>query len=185
MCGVLESRECKALISNALAFYNTLRSQSVSSEELAPLRVSIEHQSAMTIRAFLVEDSPALIASVTEALEELAPVVVVGNALGEKAALVWMVANPGGCDLLIVDLFLNQGSDLGVLRAAQGPVRPKGHAPFPASVPRESGSPWACGIPRDRAEQGPPLAGTGIRDETFRPVDCPGAAGSGVTTNFH
>ncbi len=73
----------------------------------------------MTIRAFLVEDSPSLIASVTETLQELAPVVVVGNAPGETSALHWMSANPGGCELLIVDLFLNDGSGLSVLRAAE------------------------------------------------------------------
>jgi DNA-binding NarL/FixJ family response regulator len=73
----------------------------------------------MTIRAFLVEDSPAIRASVTDALEELAPVVVVGHAADERSATAWIRAHPQGCDVLIVDLFLNQGSGLGVLRSAR------------------------------------------------------------------
>ena len=53
------------------------------------------------------------------ALEELAPVEVVGTAEDERSAVDWLAAASPACDLVIVDIFLKGGSGLGVLRAAQ------------------------------------------------------------------
>ena len=70
-------------------------------------------------RAFLVEDSPVIRANLVDTLEELLPISVVGWADGEAAASAWLDAHPDEWDLLIVDIFLNQGSGLGVIKACQ------------------------------------------------------------------
>jgi DNA-binding NarL/FixJ family response regulator len=44
---------------------------------------------------------------------------VIGSARDESAAVDWLRREGQDCDLVIVDLFLRQGSGLGVLRAAQ------------------------------------------------------------------
>lgn len=70
-------------------------------------------------RTFIVEDSPVIRANLIDTLQELAPVTVVGWADREAEALRWLDEHPDGWDLLIVDLFLKQGSGLGVLRACR------------------------------------------------------------------
>lgn len=74
----------------------------------------------MTIRVFLVEDNSLIRESLIEALEELAPAKVVGFAVTEDSAVTWLTANPGGCDLAVIDIFLERGSGLGVLLACKG-----------------------------------------------------------------
>ncbi len=76
------------------------------------------HAAMNLLKAFLVEDSPVIRENLICALEELAPIRVVGFAGGEAEALTWLAAHPGDCDLLVVDMFLKQGSGLDVLRAA-------------------------------------------------------------------
>ena len=72
----------------------------------------------MTLRVFLVEDSPVIRENLAAAMEELAPVQVVGFAEDEPAATIWIAANPEGVDLLVIDIFLKRGSGLNVLRTA-------------------------------------------------------------------
>jgi DNA-binding NarL/FixJ family response regulator len=75
------------------------------------------------LKTYLVEDSPVIRESLIATLEELAPVRVVGWAPDEATARAWL-AEPGNeAALLIVDLFLAEGSGLGVLRAAEPPAR--------------------------------------------------------------
>jgi DNA-binding NarL/FixJ family response regulator len=71
-----------------------------------------------TLTAFLVEDSPEIRDNLTAALEELAPVQVVGSAEDELGAATWLGSDGNRCDLLIIDIFLKRGSGLGVLRTA-------------------------------------------------------------------
>jgi DNA-binding NarL/FixJ family response regulator len=52
------------------------------------------------------------------ALEELAPVEIVGTAEDERTAVEWLQHASPACDLVIIDIFLKGGSGLGVLRAA-------------------------------------------------------------------
>lgn len=73
------------------------------------------------LHTYLVEDSPVIRESLIATLEELAPVQVVGSADGEQDALAWLAAHPS--DLVIVDLFLAQGSGLGVLRGRRPGTR--------------------------------------------------------------
>lgn len=69
------------------------------------------------LKAFVVEDSPVIRENLIAALEELAPVEVVGHAEDESSAVDWLLNNRQNCDLVIVDIFLKVGSGLGVLRA--------------------------------------------------------------------
>ncbi len=72
------------------------------------------------LKAFLVEDSPVIRENLVAALEEMAPVEVVGTAEDERSAVDWLGASAAPrCDLMIVDIFLKGGSGLGVLRAAR------------------------------------------------------------------
>ena len=72
------------------------------------------------LKAFLVEDSPVIRENLVAALEEMAPVEVVGTAEDERSAVDWLGASSAPrCDLMIVDIFLKGGSGLGVLRAAR------------------------------------------------------------------
>jgi DNA-binding NarL/FixJ family response regulator len=71
------------------------------------------------LKTFLVEDSPMIRENLIAALEELAPVEVVGTASDERSAVDWLERVSPPCDLVIVDIFLKGGSGLGVLRAAR------------------------------------------------------------------
>jgi len=71
------------------------------------------------LRAFLVEDSPIIRENLIAALEELAPVEVVGTAEDERSAVDGLASMAPPCDLVIIDIFLKGGSGLGVLRAAR------------------------------------------------------------------
>lgn len=69
----------------------------------------------MTLRTFLVEDSATIRASLVSALEELGNADVVAMAETELDATAWLRANPDEWELAVVDLFLREGSGLGVL----------------------------------------------------------------------
>ena len=70
------------------------------------------------LKTFLVEDSPMIRENLIAALEELAPVEIVGTAEDENSAVAWLTRTLPSCDLVIIDIFLKGGSGLGVLRAA-------------------------------------------------------------------
>ena len=75
-----------------------------------------------SLKAFIVEDSPVIRENLVAALEEMAPIEVVGTAEDEFGAVRWL--NENMCDLAVVDIFLKSGSGLGVLKAASAkPVR--------------------------------------------------------------
>jgi DNA-binding NarL/FixJ family response regulator len=69
------------------------------------------------IKTFIIEDSVVIRDSLIATLEELAPITVVGTAGDEFAAVQWINDPANTCDLLIVDVFLKEGSGLGVLRS--------------------------------------------------------------------
>jgi len=74
---------------------------------------------ARALDVFVVEDNLIVLESLVAALEELAPVHVVGNAADESVAVDWLAAGGERCDLVIVDIFLRTGSGLGVIAAAR------------------------------------------------------------------
>jgi len=76
------------------------------------------------LKAFIVEDSPVIRENLVAALEELAPIEVVGTAEDETTAVRWLARTDTICDLVIIDIFLKSGSGLGVLRAANDLDKP-------------------------------------------------------------
>ena len=76
------------------------------------------------LKAFIVEDSPVIRENLVAALEEMAPIRVVGNAEDETSAVGWLSRSENQCDLVVVDIFLKSGSGLGVLKAATKPPVP-------------------------------------------------------------
>ena len=73
----------------------------------------------MTLKIFLVEDNPTIRDNLIAALEELASVDAVGCTDNENDGKKWLLDNPDKWDLAILDIFLKQGSGLGVLSACQ------------------------------------------------------------------
>ena len=76
------------------------------------------------LNTYLVEDSPLIRQDLVETLEELAGVHVVGWASGESDAVGWLTDPAHDPGLVIVDLFLEDGSGLGVLRALHKRSKP-------------------------------------------------------------
>lgn len=73
----------------------------------------------MRLKTYLVEDNPTIRDNLIATLEELADIDAVGTSDTENEAKVWLQANPDQWDLAILDLFLKQGSGLGVLAACR------------------------------------------------------------------
>lgn len=69
------------------------------------------------LKVFIVEDNPVIRQNLVGALEELAPVTVIGHADGAALAKTVLTVLPPPCDLAIVDLFLRDGTGLDLLRA--------------------------------------------------------------------
>jgi two-component system OmpR family response regulator len=74
------------------------------------------------LRTYIVEDNATIRENLIGTLEELASVKALGWAETEGEAKAWIAAHQGEWDLAIVDLFLKQGSGLGVLEACQGRI---------------------------------------------------------------
>ena len=68
------------------------------------------------VKTFIVEDSSVVRENLIAALEENAPVEVVGAADDEASAVEWLLDAGNACDLVIVDIFLRSGTGLGVLK---------------------------------------------------------------------
>lgn len=70
------------------------------------------------LTCFLVEDNAVIRENLVATLEEMVDLRVLGHAVDENGALRWLSQDHPGCDLLIIDIFLAQGTGLNVLRAA-------------------------------------------------------------------
>jgi two-component system OmpR family response regulator len=78
------------------------------------------------LKTYIVEDNPTIRENLIGTLEELARIDAVGTAETENEGKAWLTENSGDWDLAIVDLFLKQGSGLGVLAACRDrPARQK------------------------------------------------------------
>jgi two-component system, OmpR family, response regulator len=73
----------------------------------------------MAVRAYVIEDHPSVSESLTGALIELAQVDVVGHACDEAQASAWLAQHASDWDLVIVDVFLKQGSGVGIMAACK------------------------------------------------------------------
>lgn len=72
------------------------------------------------LKTFIVEDNATIRENLIGTLEELTCVEAVGTAETELEGRQWLTQNQGNWHLAIVDLFLRQGTGLGVLEACQG-----------------------------------------------------------------
>jgi two-component system, OmpR family, response regulator len=72
------------------------------------------------LRTYIVEDNATIRENLIGALEELASIRALGWAETEGQATQWLMQHERSWDLAIVDLFLKQGSGLGVLEACRG-----------------------------------------------------------------
>lgn len=68
---------------------------------------------------FLVEDNALIRDNLIVALEELVDMRVVAWAESETEAADWLREHPKGWQLAVIDLFLREGSGLGVLQACR------------------------------------------------------------------
>lgn len=73
----------------------------------------------MRLRTYIVEDNPTIRENLIGTLEELASIDAVGTAETENDGKAWLASPGRDWDLAIVDLFLKQGSGLGVLAACR------------------------------------------------------------------
>ncbi|MGV8803548.1 MAG: response regulator [Polaromonas sp.] len=73
----------------------------------------------MRLKTYIVEDNPTIRENLIGTLEELACVTAVGSAETENDGKAWLNENRQQWDLAIIDLFLKQGSGLGVLAACR------------------------------------------------------------------
>jgi DNA-binding NarL/FixJ family response regulator len=71
------------------------------------------------LRTFIVEDNATIRENLIGTLEELACIRALGWAEGEREAREWLARQDHPWDLAIIDLFLKQGSGLGVLEACR------------------------------------------------------------------
>lgn len=73
----------------------------------------------MILKTYLVEDNPTIRDNLIATLEELAHVDAIGCSDNENEGKEWLLDNSDQWDLAILDLFLKQGSGLGVLAACK------------------------------------------------------------------
>ena len=73
----------------------------------------------MALITYIVEDSATIRDNLISTLEEIAPVKVVGFSETESEASFWLAHNDSQWQLAIVDLFLKEGTGLGVLKGCQ------------------------------------------------------------------
>ena len=71
------------------------------------------------LRTYIVEDNATIRKNLIGTLEELASIQAVGIAETEDEGKSWLSTHPEQWDLATVDLFLRQGSGLGVLAACR------------------------------------------------------------------
>jgi len=74
----------------------------------------------VTVRVFLVEDMKQVQGALAELLAALGDFRLVGAMRTEAEAKLWLQENPGGWDLVIIDLVLDQGTGMAVIPRARG-----------------------------------------------------------------
>ena len=73
----------------------------------------------MRLKTYLVEDNPTIRDNLIATLDELAAVDMVGTSDNENDGKAWLQDQHNDWDLAILDLFLKQGSGLGILAACR------------------------------------------------------------------
>ncbi len=70
----------------------------------------------MSLKAYIVEDNDLIRDNLVEALTDVLGIETIGHATTETGACRWLAQHPKDWDMLILDLFLLQGTGLGVLQ---------------------------------------------------------------------
>jgi two-component system OmpR family response regulator len=73
----------------------------------------------LTLKTYIVEDNATIRENLVATLEELTCVQAVGFSETELEGQQWLTHHADGWDVAIIDLFLRQGTGLGVLSACQ------------------------------------------------------------------
>ncbi len=97
---------------------SAIMSVPVSSASSTPAAASTV-ASTRALTCFLVEDSPLIRENLIATLQEMLDMQVVGVAEDEAGALRWLQDEAVPCDLVIIDLFLKQGTGLSLLPKAR------------------------------------------------------------------
>ena len=95
----------------------------------------------MTLRIYLVEDHQRIRDQLIPMLHDLPGCRVVGVAESEPDACTWLKNNPSAWDLVIADLFLQEGSGLAVLRCCRERA-PQQRVVVLTNTPNESVRQW-------------------------------------------
>ena len=74
----------------------------------------------MELRVFFVEDLSTMRGLLRDLFETVGGLRIVSTAATEAEAMLWLEDHPNGWDLAVVDLVLEQGSGIGVVRKASG-----------------------------------------------------------------
>ena len=69
----------------------------------------------MALITYLAEDNETILSNLIETLQEIAAVKVSGSGATQSEASRWLTSHDGQWHLAIVDLFLKEGSGLGIL----------------------------------------------------------------------
>ena len=80
---------------------------------------NIVSQPQVGLKVYIVEDNPVIRENLVDTLQELADAETVGVAATEKEGVNWLTSHLPEWDLAIVDLFLQQGTGLGVVEACK------------------------------------------------------------------
>lgn len=71
------------------------------------------------VRAFIVEDNPTILENLVGTLREVACVDSIGTASSEDGGMQWLAEHGDEWDIVIVDLFLKQGSGIAIVEACR------------------------------------------------------------------
>lgn len=73
----------------------------------------------MRLKTYIVEDNPTIRENLIATLEELVDIEAVGTCETESEGRAWLSSSSNAWHVAIIDLFLKQGSGLGVLAACR------------------------------------------------------------------
>jgi DNA-binding NarL/FixJ family response regulator len=80
----------------------------------------------VSVRVFLVEDMKQVQGVLADLLASLGDFTLVGTTRTEAEAKLWLQEHPGGWDLAIIDLVLDQGTGMAVIPRARGAAAGEG-----------------------------------------------------------
>jgi two-component system OmpR family response regulator len=82
-------------------------------------RSDFAREAPVHLQAFVIEDNATIRENLIGTLEELTCVRVAGASATEEEAMAWLAQNQDAWDLVIVDLFLKQGSGIHLAQSIQ------------------------------------------------------------------